>query len=142
MTEQAIDKRRIADSFGRAAETYDQAAAFQRTVGGNLLARLPVDFHPADTTDLGCGTGYFTRALRQRYGQPVLGIDLADTAHRRQAVGGLGAFISAHGQPPGRRGPRLLLRRVWPVSGLVLPSVVQSPVYQVVCRGAVPAARQ
>ncbi|QJD60447.1 malonyl-ACP O-methyltransferase BioC [Pseudomonas sp. gcc21] len=112
MTEQAIDKRRIADSFGRAAETYDQAAAFQRTVGGNLLARLPVDFHPADTTDLGCGTGYFTRALQQRYGQPVLGIDLAEGMLRfaRMASPGCGPWIAADAEAlPVRAGSQDLI---------------------------------
>lgn len=78
MTEQAIDKRRIADSFGRAATTYDQAAAFQRTIGGNLLARLSADYCPVAIADLGCGTGHFTRALHRRYGRPVMGIDLAE----------------------------------------------------------------
>lgn len=78
MTEQAIDKRRIAESFGRAATTYDQAAAFQRTVGSNLMARLPTDYCPENTADLGCGTGYFTRELQRRYGRPVMGLDLAE----------------------------------------------------------------
>lgn len=78
MTEIAIDKRRVAESFGRAASSYDQAAAFQRQVGNNLLARLPERFTPQSIIDLGCGTGYFTRALTQRYQQPVIGLDLAE----------------------------------------------------------------
>lgn len=78
MIEQGIDKRRIAQSFGRAAATYDQAAQFQRTVGNNLLARLPVDYQPDAVADLGCGTGYFTRALQARYARPVMGLDLAE----------------------------------------------------------------
>ncbi len=41
MNQPLFDKRQVADSFGRAAATYDQAAAFQRRVGHNLLARLP-----------------------------------------------------------------------------------------------------
>ena len=97
MTDQAIDKRRIADSFGRAASTYDQAAAFQRTVGGNLLARLPAGFHPDDIVDLGCGTGFFTRALHQRFGHSVLGIDLAEGMLRfaRLASPDCGPWIAA-----------------------------------------------
>lgn len=78
MTETLLDKRRIADSFGRAAATYDQAAAFQRTVGGNLLQRLPDRFEPADIVDLGCGTGHFTRLLEQRFAGSVYGLDLAE----------------------------------------------------------------
>lgn len=78
MTEVAIDKRRVAESFGRAAPSYDQAAAFQRQVGAHLLARLPGRFAPQTIVDLGCGTGYFSRALAERYRQPVVGLDLAE----------------------------------------------------------------
>lgn len=78
MTEMVIDKRRVAESFSRAASSYDQAAEFQRQVGSNLLARLPERFAPQAIIDLGCGTGYFTRALTQRYQQPVMGLDLAE----------------------------------------------------------------
>ncbi|SDS86734.1 malonyl-CoA O-methyltransferase [Halopseudomonas xinjiangensis] len=78
MSEAILDKRRIADSFGRAAATYDQAAAFQRTVGRNLMHRLPDRFVPADVVDLGCGTGHFTRLLETRYGASVCGLDLAE----------------------------------------------------------------
>ncbi len=78
MTEVAIDKRRVAESFSRAASSYDQAAEFQRQVGTNLLARLPERFAPRAIIDLGCGTGYFTRALTRRYQQPVIGLDLAE----------------------------------------------------------------
>ena len=78
MTDPILDKRLIAASFSRAATTYDQAAALQRSVGHNLLARLPTDLAPADIVDLGCGTGYFSRALAVRYQQPVLGMALAE----------------------------------------------------------------
>ena len=86
MPEQLPDKRLIADSFSRAAATYDQAAALQRTVGSNLLARLPVDFAPTEVIDLGCGTGYFSRALHARFEQGVVGLDLAEgmLRHARQ----------------------------------------------------------
>lgn len=78
MSEMAIDKRRVAESFSRAASSYDQAAEFQRQVGSNLLARLPGYMAPRAIIDLGCGTGYFTRALAQRYQRPVVGLDLAE----------------------------------------------------------------
>ncbi|HIZ50655.1 MAG TPA: malonyl-[acyl-carrier protein] O-methyltransferase BioC, partial [Candidatus Pseudomonas excrementavium] len=74
MPEQRPDKRLVADSFSRAAATYDQAAALQRTVGSNLLDRLPADFAPVDLIDLGCGTGYFSRALQARYERSVIGL--------------------------------------------------------------------
>lgn len=78
MAEALPDKRLVAESFSRAASTYDQAAAFQRAVGAHLLGRLPSGFVPEDIVDLGCGTGHFSRALSACYQQPVLGLDLAE----------------------------------------------------------------
>ena len=62
------DKRQVAASFSRAAASYDSVAALQRTVADTLLAQLPADLRPQRWLDLGCGTGYCTRALAQRYG--------------------------------------------------------------------------
>src|SRR5690606_6543208 len=53
------------------------AAALQRTVGSNLLGRLPRDFVPGVILDLGGGTGHFTRALAPCFDTPVIGLDLA-----------------------------------------------------------------
>ena len=78
MTEAQIDKGQVAASFSRAAHSYDQAAAFQRQVGSNLLARLPAQLQPRAVADLGCGTGYFTRQLQAHFAQPVIGLDLAE----------------------------------------------------------------
>ena len=60
------DKRQVAASFSRAAASYDSVAALQRAVADALLARLPVDLRPQRWLDLGCGTGYCTRALAQQ----------------------------------------------------------------------------
>lgn len=97
MTECVPDKRLVADSFSRAAATYDQAAGFQRSVGANLLARLPDAPAPLDIIDLGCGTGHFTRALSDRYQQPVVGLDLAEgmLRHAREHSPGQGGWIGA-----------------------------------------------
>ncbi len=78
MTTEVIDKQAVAASFSRAATTYDQVAELQRSVGSNLLARLPESLEVERLADLGCGTGYFTRALSARFGQPVLGLDIAE----------------------------------------------------------------
>lgn len=92
-----LDKRRVAASFSRAATTYDQAAALQRRVGANLLARLPADFAPVDIIDLGCGTGYFSRALATHYQRPVLGLDLAEgmLRHAREHSPGQAGWVAA-----------------------------------------------
>ncbi|SDT92140.1 malonyl-ACP O-methyltransferase BioC [Halopseudomonas salegens] len=77
MSEAVIDKRQVAASFSRAASSYDQAAAFQRQVGDDLLAVLPA-MQPRHVVDLGSGTGFFTRALHARYAAQVFGLDLAE----------------------------------------------------------------
>lgn len=97
MNEATLDKRLIAESFSRAAPTYDKAAALQRTVGSNLLGRLPRDFVPGDILDLGCGTGHFTRALAACFDTPVIGLDLAEgmLRHANEHSPGLDHWITA-----------------------------------------------
>ncbi|WP_339843696.1 malonyl-ACP O-methyltransferase BioC [uncultured Halopseudomonas sp.] len=98
MSDASIDKQRVADSFSRAAATYDQAAAFQRSAGSNLLAQLPPQLEPLDIVDLGAGTGYFTRALAHRFAAPVAGLDLAEGMLRfaRQCNGPEHELLSRH----------------------------------------------
>ncbi len=58
----AVDKRKVAQSFGRAASQYDSVAGLQRQIGHRLL--IAASATAADTClDLGCGTGYFTPYL-------------------------------------------------------------------------------
>jgi malonyl-CoA O-methyltransferase len=81
-----LNKHRIADSFSRAAETYDSAAELQRQIGHQLLESLP-DTRPDRVLDLGSGTGYFTPLLRQRFASSQLvSLDLAQgmLAYARQ----------------------------------------------------------
>jgi len=78
MSDAVIDKQQVAASFSRAAGTYDQVAELQRNVGSNLLGRLPDTVQFEALADIGCGTGYFTRALAQRFAKPVLGLDIAE----------------------------------------------------------------
>ena len=73
----ARDKRDIAESFSRAASTYDGVADLQREVGQALMALLPAEIRPARVLDLGSGTGYFSAQLASRYGAPTLSLDLA-----------------------------------------------------------------
>ncbi|KII75550.1 malonyl-ACP O-methyltransferase BioC [Vibrio renipiscarius] len=70
------DKEAIAASFGKAAATYDQHAAFQRDVGQRLLAQLPDDLTGSRVLDLGCGTGFFSQQLNAR-GAEVVCLDLS-----------------------------------------------------------------
>jgi malonyl-CoA O-methyltransferase len=81
-----LNKHCIADSFSRAAQTYDAAAELQRQIGHQLLESLP-DTRPDRVLDLGSGTGYFTPLLRQRFASSQLvSLDLAQgmLAYARQ----------------------------------------------------------
>jgi len=89
-----IDKSRVANSFSKAAITYDSAAALQRTVGYELLKLLKlIELHDSkklaiqQILDLGCGTGYFSEQLLLRYPTSrLVGLDIAEgmLVHARQ----------------------------------------------------------
>ncbi|MBR9883647.1 MAG: malonyl-ACP O-methyltransferase BioC [Oceanospirillales bacterium] len=78
MTLAVRDKRLVAQSFSRAACTYDSVAGLQRSVADRLLGWLP-ELSPEVVLDLGSGTGYASSTLRQRYPQALLiSLDLAE----------------------------------------------------------------
>ena len=79
-----LDKRRVRASFDRAAERYEEAALLQHEIGDRLLARLDLlKLAPTRVLDVGCGSGYCTRALAQRYRRAtVIGVDLAPAMAR------------------------------------------------------------
>ena len=72
----AINKRQVRQAFDRAAETYDQYAVLQYDIAERVLERLDVIRVDVRTVlDIGCGTGYCTRALANRYpGANVIGL--------------------------------------------------------------------
>jgi malonyl-CoA O-methyltransferase len=70
------NKAAISESFGRAARFYDQHAELQRLVADRLLALLPNDLTRYRVLDLGCGTGYCSKALLER-GANVVCADLS-----------------------------------------------------------------
>lgn len=89
-TIEAPDKRLVAASFSKAAASYDSVAQLQRDVGHALLDRLPADLQPSRWLDLGSGTGYFSRALAQRFmGAEGVALDIAEgmLAHARPQGG-------------------------------------------------------
>ena len=83
-----LDRRQIKQSFERAAQTYDAAAALQREVCDRLAERLDyVKLAPARVLDLGCGTGQGVELLRGRYRNAhCLGLDLAESMLRATAA--------------------------------------------------------
>lgn len=77
--EPRLDKKKVAQSFSRAAVTYDSAAQLQRDIGAQLFAGLS-DNLPAQSLvlDLGSGTGFFTQQLAAKYRQSrIVGLDIA-----------------------------------------------------------------
>ncbi|MFW1677499.1 malonyl-ACP O-methyltransferase BioC [Pontibacter sp. JAM-7] len=72
-----LKKQRVAESFSRAAGSYDRVADLQRQVGQMLVSYLP-SIQAERVLDLGCGTGFFGPILRQCYPQAqLLNLDLA-----------------------------------------------------------------
>ena len=90
------DKRQVAASFSRAAASYDSVAELQRDVGTQLIQRLPTEFVPARWLDLGCGTGYFTRALASRFAESHgVALDIAEgMLEHARPLGGAQHFIA------------------------------------------------
>lgn len=73
-----IEKKRVAESFSRAALTYDRVAELQRDIGEKLACMLTATDAEV-VVDLGCGTGYFCQHLHQQFPQAtIIGIDLAE----------------------------------------------------------------
>jgi malonyl-CoA O-methyltransferase len=66
---------KIAKSFGAASESYDISARLQRYTGKHLMPWLPNKAALA-VLDLGCGTGFFTEILAEKY-QQVIGLDIS-----------------------------------------------------------------
>ncbi len=85
----AREKQRIAENFGRAADSYDQAAILQKRVAARTMLGLPAQLsskhlnskglQPSQCIlDLGTGTGLHSLTLAGRYDDAVvIGMDLA-----------------------------------------------------------------
>ena len=74
----ALDKVKVADSFGRAAHKYDRAALLQHQVGEDLIAGLAANSELKKLIDLGCGTGYHWGHLQAQFpNAQVTGVDLS-----------------------------------------------------------------
>jgi malonyl-CoA O-methyltransferase len=74
-----LDKHQVRLTFDRAADTYDDFAALQYEVADRLLERLDViNIDIRTVLDVGCGTGYCTRALNKYFKRAkIIGLDLA-----------------------------------------------------------------
>ncbi len=79
MDEFLIDKREVRRAFSRAAPSYDASAVLQREVCRRMLERLDyIRLRPTRLLDAGCGTGWGTRQLAQRYpAAQLVALDIA-----------------------------------------------------------------
>ena len=79
MSAYRIDHRQVCRAFARAAVSYEQNDALQRTVQSRLLERL--DYYegtPRCVLDVGCGTGRGASILKRRWPQAqVIALDIA-----------------------------------------------------------------
>ena len=75
------NKSKIADAFSKAACDYDQLAEAQKRIAQKVLNLCPAYSEQSaieNVLDIGCGTGYWTRRLRDHtQAQQVTGLDLA-----------------------------------------------------------------
>jgi malonyl-CoA O-methyltransferase len=90
------EKRQVAASFSRAADSYDAVAALQRSVGQQLLERVPAAHVVQRWLDIGSGTGHFSRGLAWRYpAAEGLALDIAEGMLRHALpLGGATSFIA------------------------------------------------
>jgi len=74
-----FDRDKMRAAFEAAVDSYDAAAQMQREIGSRLFERLELlKIQPQVVVDLGCGTGYFTTRLQQRYPKSTLvALDIA-----------------------------------------------------------------
>lgn len=106
MSEQHINTTQVGRSFGRSADSYDAHAVLQREVADRLLGHLEFSkIRPQRVLDIGCGTGYFTRLLHQRFKRAHLtAVDIAhgmvlaaqDKHPRRMPWGARTSFARAY----------------------------------------------
>lgn len=63
-----MDKNIIIKNFSRHARHYDKYADIQKKVASKMLEDT-ISFSPADILEIGCGTGNYTKLLKERFSQ-------------------------------------------------------------------------
>jgi len=81
VSEYHINPQRVGQRFSRAVASYDEHAVLQREVAQRLIAHIEFTrLKPKRILDIGCGTGYFTGLLRNRFKRAyIVALDLAES---------------------------------------------------------------
>lgn len=76
----SISKRHVAKSFSQSADQFEKHAFFHHEIAERLLERLELmNSKPKAILDAGCGTGFCTRALKNKFPKSnIVGVDLAE----------------------------------------------------------------
>lgn len=83
-----IDKAEIKHRFRRSVESYEENASAQRKIADYLFGLLEylLDYPPQRVLEIGCGTGLFTRRLREKVQPDALYVnDLVEEMCRKTA---------------------------------------------------------
>ncbi len=81
-----VDKRALAQRFGKAAQSYDDYALLQKEVGRHLLSLIP-GVQYTNGLDLGCGSGFFLPEL-QEVCRCLLALDISPGMLQQAALRG------------------------------------------------------
>lgn len=74
----SVKKEKIAKAFDKGAPSYDWAALIQREVAQKLASFLPQEA-PQNILEIGCGTGFLTKILAQKYPDAhITAIDISE----------------------------------------------------------------
>jgi len=84
------EKKRIKQHFDAKAQHYESSAVLQRTVCNEMLQRLDLTrIEPARILDAGCGTGWGTQGLLQKYKKArVISLELSSEMLRQTKAKG------------------------------------------------------
>lgn len=69
---------KIQRGFSRSADGYDRYSGLHRDIADRLLACVSKEDHPSAILDVGCGTGYLTGRIKEKFPRAkVIGLDFA-----------------------------------------------------------------